>query len=80
MKLSVIRSLAEQHSIEELKGAEDAILNEQLPAIEVEGEDEGERLTHVISAIAVKEDIATNRVELRVALRNYAERVRKSIS
>jgi len=80
MKLPVIRSLAEKHSIEELKRAEEAILNEQQPEIEVAGDDEGEQLTHVISAMAIKEDMAINGVELRVALRNYAERVRKSIS
>jgi len=80
MKLPVIRSLAEKHTIEELKRVEEAILNEQAPDIDVEGADEGEQLTHVISAIAVKEDMAANGVELRVALRNYAERVRKSIS
>jgi hypothetical protein len=80
MKLPVIRSLAEKHTIEELKLAEASILNEEKPAIEVLGDDEGEQLTHVISAIAIKEDMAANGVELRVALRNYAERVRKSIS
>jgi hypothetical protein len=80
MKLPIIRALAEKHSVEELKHAEDAILNEQQPIIVVEGDDEGERLTHVISAIAVKEDMEANGVELRVALRNYADRVRKSIS
>jgi hypothetical protein len=80
MKLPIIRALAEKHSVKELKHAEDAILNEQQPIIVVEGDDEGERLTHVISAIAVKEDMEANGVELRVALRNYADRVRKSIS
>jgi hypothetical protein len=80
MKLPVIRSLAENHSIEELLKAEEAILNEERPEIEVTGDDEGEQLTHVISAIAIKEDMAKNGVELREALRNYAERVRKSIS
>jgi hypothetical protein len=80
MKLPVIRSLAENHSIEELLKAEEAILNEEKPEIEVTGDDEGEQLTHVISAIAIKEDMAKNGVELREALRNYAERVRKSIS
>jgi hypothetical protein len=80
MKLPVIRSLAERHTIEELQKAEAAILNEEKPEIEVTGDDEGEQLTHVISAIAIKEDMAKNGVELREALRNYAERVRKSIS
>ncbi len=80
MKLPVIRSLAEKHTIEELRLAEESILKEEKPAIEVAGDDEGEQLTHVISAIAIKEDMAKNGVELRVALRNYAERVRKSIS
>jgi hypothetical protein len=80
MKLPVIRSLAERHSIADLRQAEEAILNEEKPEIEVLGDDEGEQLTHVISAIAIKEDMLANGVELRVALRNYAERVRKSIS
>ncbi len=80
MKLPVIRSLAEKHTIEELKLAEESILDEQKPPFEVLGDDEGEQLTHVISAIAIKEDMAAYGVELRVALRNYAERVRKSIS
>ena len=80
MKLPVIRSLAEKHTIEELRLAEVSILNEEKPGIEVAGDDEGEQLTHVISAIAIKEDMAKNGVELREALRNYAERVRKSIS
>lgn len=80
MQIPVIKKLSETYSIEQLKAAEDALLNEQTPAIEVEGKDEGEQLTHVLAAIDILEDIAKNGVDARTALRNYTQRVRNSIS
>lgn len=80
MKIPVIKQLAETYTIEQLKAAEEALLNEQNPEITIEGEDEGEQLTHVIAAIAILNDIAQNNVDLRTALRNYTQRVRNSIS
>lgn len=79
MKIAVIKKLAENFSLEELKAAEAAFYEEQEPAIEVEGEDEGEKLTHVLSAIAILEDMATG-TEFKTALRNYSQRVRNSLS
>ncbi len=80
MKLPVIKHLAETYTMEQLKTAEEAILNEQKPKITIEGEDEGEQLTHIIAAIAIMEDMAKNNTDLRTALRNYTQRVRNSIS
>ncbi len=80
MKLAVIKKLAETQKIDELRKAENAILNEEVPAIEIEGEDEGERLTHVIAAIQILSDMETQGSDLRTALRAYTERVRNSIS
>lgn len=80
MKLPVIKHLAETYTLEQLKAAEEAILNEQKPAIEIEGTDEGEQLTHTIAAIAILEDMATNNLDVRTAMRNYTQRVRNSIS
>ena len=58
MKVPVIKKLAETYSLEELQNAEKAIYDEQQPSIEVEGEDEGEQLTHIIAAIWIKNDMA----------------------
>ena len=80
MQLPVIKKLSETFSLEQLKAAEEAICNEQKPAIEIEGKDEGEQLTHVLAAIDILNDMQLNKVDLRTALRNYSQRVRNSIS
>lgn len=80
MKLPVIKHLAETYTIEQLKEAEEALLNEQKPVIDIEGADEGEQLTHVIAAISILEDMAKNNLDIRNAMRNYTQRVRNSIS
>jgi hypothetical protein len=80
MKLPVIKHLAVTYTLEQLKAAEEALLNEQQPSIEIEGDDEGEQLTHTIAAIAILEDMDKNNVDIRTAIRNYTQRVRNSIS
>ena len=79
MKLPVIKTLVKTHSLEELKAAEDALLNEQQPAITIDGGDEGEQLTHVIGAIEILQHIADGMDE-KTALRTFSQRVRNSIS
>lgn len=79
MKIPVIKKLVETYSLEQLQAAEEAILEEQKPAIEVEGEDEGEQLTHATAAIVIVQDMQANDLEFRAALRNYTQRVRSSI-
>ena len=78
MKLPEIKSLL-VHSINDLKEAEDALINEETPAIEVPGVDEGEQMTHIYAAIWIKEKIEEGLNE-REALRAYTQRVRNSIS
>jgi hypothetical protein len=80
MKLAVIKKLAETQTLEDLRLAEEAILNEEKPQIEIDGEDEGEQLTHAIAAIQILSDMEKDGVDLRTALRAYTERVRNSIS
>ena len=80
MKIPEIKKLVEANSIEELKKAEDAIINESQPEIQVGGDDEGEQLTHCLAAIWVKEEMEKSGDEFRVVLRRYTERVRNSIS
>lgn len=80
MQIAVIKHLSEAYPIDVLQKAEAAILEEQTPEIVVEGKDDGEKLTHVLAAIAILEDVKNNGVDYRTALRNYTQRVRNSIS
>jgi len=80
MKLPAIKELVEKYDIETLRAAEDAILNEQIQAIEVNGDDEGEKLTHVLGAIDVLEKVQVEGKDKSLALREFFQRVRNSIS
>jgi hypothetical protein len=80
MKIPVIKKLTENQSIEELEAAERSIIEEKQPEITVEGDDEGEQLTHVIAALEIKRSVEKDGLPLPKALRNYTQRVRKSIS
>ena len=80
MKIPSIKKLVENHSIQVLKAAEEAILEEQIPAIEVEGADEGEQLTHVLAAVFILHEMQHNEVDFITALRTYTQKVRVSIS
>ena len=79
MKLPAIKKLVETYQLEQLRLAEEAILEEKQPGIEVEGEDEGEQLTHVSAAIWIIEEIQSTGDDIKTALRKYAQRVRGSI-
>lgn len=80
MKIPVIKKLTESYSLEQLQAAEAALLEEQTPEIEIEGEDEGEQLTHAMAAIWILEDMQANGHDLKTALREYTVKVRNSIS
>lgn len=79
MKIAAIKSLVSEHNLEVLKQAEEALLNEQKPFINIEGDDEGEQLTHVMAAIEIGEHISGG-MKANDALRAFTRRVRKSIS
>lgn len=79
MKLPAIKKAVE-YSIEQLKEAEEALYNEQPLKIVIEGDDDGEKLTHILAAIFVKTDMAENNHDLNTSVRNYAVRVRNSIN
>ncbi len=79
MQLPIIKFLAETYTIQQLREAENALYEEQQPEINIEGKDEGEQLTHILAAIAILEDVEKGK-ELRMAIRNYTQRVRNSIS
>lgn len=79
MQIPIIKKLVELYSLAQLQSAEEAMLEEQKPAIEVEGKDEGECLTHVLASIYIKEKMEQG-VAFNQALRDFSQRVRNSIS
>lgn len=80
MKIPVIKKLVEIESYENLLKAEEALLNEEKLQIEVEGEDEGEQLTHIIAARWIQEKMKEENVDFKTALREYTKKVRESIN
>lgn len=80
MKIPVIKKLVENYSKSELEAAEAAIADEQQPAIEIPGDDEGEQLTHAYAALQIITSMEKDGIEFKTALRNYTSRVRGSIS
>jgi hypothetical protein len=80
MKIPIIKKLVEIESYENLQKAEEAILNGEKLEIEVDGEDEGEQLTHVIAAMWIQEKMKEEGLDFKTALREYTKKVRESIN
>ncbi len=80
MKIPVIKKAVEQFSLEELKAAENALLDEKSPEIDIEGADEGEQLTHTMAAIWILHEMKHQGIDFNTALRLYTSKVRASIS
>lgn len=80
MKIPVIKKMVEVFTVEQLEQAEQALLNEEPIPAEIEGDDEGEQLTHIIAAVWILEEMEKRDIPFPKALRAYTERVRNSIS
>lgn len=80
MKIPAIKKLVENYSLPQLQQAENAILEEQKPSIDVEGDDEGECLTHILASIYIKDKMEKEGTPFTQALRDFSQRVRNSIS
>jgi len=80
VKIPAIKKLVETYTIAQLQEAENSMMEEQKPAIDIEGDDEGEQLTHVLASIYIKDKMENEGVVFNQALRDFSQRVRKSIS
>jgi hypothetical protein len=80
MQIPVIKKLVETYTLAQLQDAEANMMEEQKPAIEVEGKDEGECLTHVLASIYIKDKMENHGIAFNQALRDFSQRVRNSIS
>ena len=79
MRTAAIKQLVEQYSMEQLQQAEEALLNEATPEVDLGPDEPGDQLTHVIGALEIKKEVASG-VDEKTALRNFIQRVRSSIS
>ncbi len=80
MKIPVIKKLVETQPLEVLIAVEEAIINEQPLPITIEGQDEGEQLTHTIAAIWILERMRETNRDFKDVLREYTQKVRESIN
>ncbi|MES2381842.1 MAG: hypothetical protein V4538_12425 [Bacteroidota bacterium] len=80
MKLPAIKQLVENYTLDQLQLAEENMMEERPAGIEVDGDDEGEQLTHILGAIDVLERVRIENKDKSTALREFFQRVRNSIS
>lgn len=75
MKASSIRKIAEKYTLEELANAAEVISEEERDPLGVDGEDLGEKLTHVMLAMRIREKVEQGQ-DLRSAFREQLGEVR----
>lgn len=80
MKISAIRKLVNDADLASLKATEEDLMEERPLQLEVEGEDEGEQLTHILAAIWILEEMEKKGLSAKEGIRAYTTRVRNSIS
>ncbi len=80
MKLPAIKKLVETYSLEDCTKAEQQLLDGEAPHIKIDGDDEGEQLTHILGAIDILHKVKHEQKDVRIATREFFERVRNSIS
>lgn len=80
MKAASVRALAAEHDQATLEAAADALAEEQPLSFEVEGDDDGERLTHLMLATRVRERMEGQGEDLKTALRAVMSGVRDVLS
>ena len=80
MKVPAIKKIVESYTVAEMQSAEEMLMEEQTPSIDIEGDDEGEKLTHVMASIFIKTKMQEESIPFTQALRAFTQRVRNSIS
>ena len=80
MRVPAIKDLVEAHDLNTLHELQHRLENEIALHHHVEGEDEGEQLTHILAAIWIKGMMSTNGTDFRTELRNFSNKVRASIN
>lgn len=79
MNIAAIQSLVASVPLVSLQGAATALTEERAPEIDIAGNDEGERLTHVLAAIWILQHMHQTGNDVATSLRAYTRKVRSSI-
>ncbi|TAG58339.1 MAG: hypothetical protein EAZ27_01635 [Cytophagales bacterium] len=80
MKLPAIKYAVENFSIEQLQKSETLLMDGLPLEIEITGDDEGEQLTHILSALWIKTEMKDKNMDYNTAFRAYMAKVRNSIN
>jgi hypothetical protein len=80
MKINAIKELVENHTIEDIEKLTSQLENGEPLSHAVGGDDEGEQLTHLLGASWILQQIKEKGTDIKTELRNFAARVRDSIS
>jgi hypothetical protein len=80
MKINVIKELVEKYSIDTIEAMTAQLENGEPLSHPVGGDDEGEQLTHLLGAGWILKQIREKGTDMKTELRNFAARVRDSIS
>lgn len=78
MKIAAVKKITQEYTAEQLDQAQTNLLAGAALGIDVEGEDEGEQLTHLYAALWIKEHMSANNSDLNTSLRAYTAMVRQS--
>jgi hypothetical protein len=79
LKLDIVRRLASEHGIAKLDEAIAAYERDRTNLLGAEGADEGETLSHLLTARFVRERMSQG-MDMNAALREYAQRVKSFVS
>ena len=79
MNIASIKKLVEAYDLPTLKLAEEEIIGGKHLSIEIEGNDEGEQLTHIFASIWILNQMKEKDVKFNKALRTFTQKVRNSI-
>ena len=81
MKIPAIKKIIEaNYTLDMLDAAEEALINEEQSSIQIEGEDDGEQLTHIFAAKWIIVYMQETGSDFKTSLRAYTQKVRNSIS
>ena len=79
MNSEAVSILVENYTVDQLTEAEHEIIRGEEPSISVKGSDASEKLTHLLAAVYVLDQMKSERVEFYAAFRQYNLQVRESI-
>jgi len=79
MNVAEVKNLVDNYSMDLLIAAEKALIEDTHVPIAIGGEEESEKLTHVLAAVFILEKMKTVDVDFNTALRDYTRQMRESI-